>query len=266
MWLYYSLFGSMNLSIIDADSVTYQLAWRYQDVSTTQMKSEVDNWVRNILTQTEATHYLGFVGGVGNFRKEVATTKPYKGQRKEDPEGVRYWKPIIKGHLLDHWGFTQVDGQEADDACSVAHSLYSQEYEVTIAHIDWDLDAIPGKHFNYGKSLYYSLTPFQAQYNFWHQMITGCSGDEVPGLPKGGPVKATKVLLGLEDEEYLKEAVQDAYYDKLGSGQEAGDYYTEQYTLLKLLETEQYGFQCPQPIPIPQVQEPILESIDHLFN
>lgn len=250
-----------NLSVIDADSCSYSLVWKYQDVSTQQMQAHVNQWVESILAATQADYYLGFVGGVGNFRKEVAVTKPYKGQRKEDPESVRYWKPIIKGHLLDHWGFTQVDGQEADDACSVARNKYCGEFEVTIAHCDWDLDQLPGKHFNFQKGEYYTLTPFQASYNFHHQLLTGCSGDEVPGLPKWGPVKATKLLAGSDN---LADCVYGAYL--LHSCE---DYYQEQYTLLKLLEEEKYGFTCPTPLPVPSSPIPQLEQagdISHLFN
>lgn len=249
-----------NLTIIDADSCCYQLVWKWQDTSTPEMQHQVNLWVENILFQTNATHYLGFLGGVGNFRKEVAVSRKYKGTRKEDPESVTYWKPIIKAHLVDRWGFTLVDGQEADDACAVAHSLYSQEYAVTVAHVDWDLDQIPGKHFNYGRGEHYSLTPFQASYNFWHQMGTGCSGDEVPGINKWGPVKMTNLLRDCEEEWQMGNAVLGKYLEI-----HSQDYYTEQYTLLKLLTEETYGFICPQPLPVPTVSEPVLESIDHLF-
>ncbi|MDO7847659.1 hypothetical protein Q5H92_14920 [Hymenobacter sp. M29] len=236
------------------------------------MMNQVSHFVGDILAQTQATHYLGFLGGEGNFRHEVAVSRKYKGNRGPKPESIVLWEEPIKNFLVDHWGFVRCHGIEADDACSIAHGKYSQDYSLTTVGCDHDLQQLSGWHWNYQKGSLTKVTPHQAIYNFYHQLLTGCTGDCVPGCPRVGEVRATALLSDYPKYEdldkyqfYLEDCVKAEYLVRVKEGDWEA-YYEEQHTLLKLLDTEQYGFQCPQPIPVPQAQEPVLESIDHLFN
>ena len=73
----------------------------------------VNSTMTKILSKLAPT-YRGFLSGNGNFREQVATIKPYKGNRdaKHKP---KYYKEI-KQHLIDRWNAEVIDGREADDA------------------------------------------------------------------------------------------------------------------------------------------------------
>jgi len=55
-----------------------------------------------------------------------------------------------------------------------------------------------------------------ADYFFWLQMLTGDTVDNIPGLPRVGPVKANAILNGVTSYEDLKRTVQEAYKSKFG--------------------------------------------------
>jgi hypothetical protein len=66
---------------------------------------------------------------------------------------------------------------------------------------DKDLDMIPGLKYDFVVKEPYSVTEEQAMYNFYHQMLTGDTTDNIPGLPGIGPAKAHKALRGVKSEE-----------------------------------------------------------------
>jgi 5'-3' exonuclease len=49
---------------------------------------------------------------------------------------------------------------------------------------------------------------------FYSQLITGDTVDNIPGLPRGGPRLAFSTLDGLETEEEMFRAVEEAYKKK----------------------------------------------------
>lgn len=255
----------MNLTLIDADSLVWTTGYKYRDNTyPTFAFHSLDSWVHDILEVTQATHYLGFLGGTRCHRYQIATTKPYKGSRPPKPEWFLHWGPILTDHLKEQWGFHIVDGVEADDACGIGLSLFPG---AVVASPDKDLKQLPGTHYNFNTKDHCQVSPEDGARNFWTQMVVGDTSDNISGLPMKGPAYAKKLLGGLTCPLEMERVVSSSYESLLTpKGINWEEYFQEQYQLLRLLETEQYGFQCPQPIPIPQVQEPVLESIDHLFN
>lgn len=159
----------------------------------------------------ECDDYKGFLTGKGNYRNEIATTAPYKGQRVAD-------KPIhfeaLRNHLTTSWGFVVTSGIEADDA--VAIEAYSvPENETIMVHIDKDLNQLRGWHFNYRKREKYHITEFEGLVNFYTQILTGDRIDNIIGIKGIGPVKAAKILKDCKTEIELYLAVQGAYQEDL---------------------------------------------------
>jgi hypothetical protein len=151
--------------------------------------------------------YKGFLTGKGNFRDLIAVTAPYKGQRVSD-------KPVhlqaLRCHLVTSWGFTVVQGIEADDAVGIAAYAVPED-ETIMVHIDKDLNQFRGWHYNYRKKEKYYVTEFEGLHSFYTQILTGDRIDNIIGLKGIGPVKAKRILEECTNENELYQAVLKAY-------------------------------------------------------
>ena len=138
--------------------------------------------------------------GSGNYRDDIAITKPYKGTRTQE-------KPVhhaaIKKHLIEKHGAVVIEGAEADDELSMA-MWRDQENTVGIT-IDKDAKNTPGWLYNPNKDELLNVTTESARKHFWTQVLTGDSVDNIPGCPGIGPAKAAKILDGCTtDESFYK--------------------------------------------------------------
>jgi len=88
---------------------------------------------------------------------------------------------------------------------------------------------IPGMHYNFRDENMYYVDPLLADRNFWKQMLTGDTVDNIPGCPGIGPSKAEKALGTLSPFEMYP--VVRAYY-VLSYGDEADEKLLEQGRLL----------------------------------
>lgn len=157
--------------------------------------------------ELDCEDYKGFLTGKGNFRDSIAVTVPYKGQRVSE-------KPVhlqaLRCHLVTSWGFTVVQGIEADDAVGIAAYAVPED-ETIMVHIDKDLNQFRGWHYNYKKKEKYHVTEFEGLHSFYTQILTGDRIDNIVGLKGIGPVKAKKVLEKCTNESELYQAVLKAY-------------------------------------------------------
>lgn len=141
------------------------------------------------------------------FRKDVAVTKVYKGNRKEEHRPT--YEKEIREHIEKKWDTYVAEGQEADDAIGIAATRYGDD--CIIITIDKDMDTIPGHHYNWVKDEQYYVTEDEANYNLACQMLAGDSTDNIPGLPGIGIGKAAKALHGLTSYEDLMREVAYQY-------------------------------------------------------
>jgi hypothetical protein len=135
-----------------------------------------------------------FLTGKGNFREEVATILPYKGNRVDNTKPIH--TDAIKEYMKHAYDTVVVEGQEADDAMSIAQweALRSGEDDTVICTIDKDLDMVPGMHFNFVTRESYYVDPEVAHVYFWRQMLTGDSTDNIPGIRGIGKKTAEKMI------------------------------------------------------------------------
>lgn len=130
-----------------------------------------------------------YLTGTGNYREAVATLAPYKGNR-DSSHKPRYYKEL-RDYVKSVWKAEVVDGMEADDAVSIEQ--YSNKDKSTVlVSIDKDLLNTPGHHFNPKKDEYSYVTKAEADKNFWIQVATGDTTDNIKGLHKIGPKTALK--------------------------------------------------------------------------
>jgi hypothetical protein len=156
------------------------------------------------------------ITGKGNFRDDVAFTKPYKGNRKK-PKPTHY--DAIRYHMVTTLGATVVDGEEADDY--LGYMQYSRalfgDPDTVIVTIDKDLDMIMGRHYNPVRREEYYVNEEDADRFFLIQLITGDSTDNIPGIPGLGAVGAEKALDGVPNGEavdVIRKLYTKAYGDK----------------------------------------------------
>lgn len=195
-------------ALIDADSIIYIVAWKnreHDDVSI--VLEEVDQFIVDILHQTGARQYAGFLTPKHCFRYDIATYKPYKGNRPDNPEWVKKWKPYIIKHMQDKWGFILCDNMEADDAVAI---LQQSMVNTTICSPDKDLKQVPGNHFDYKTGVKVFVTEAEAMRSFFYQMMVGDSTDNIAGVPKLGP-KGANNLLDSVPSELWKSRVQEEF-------------------------------------------------------
>jgi len=74
----------------------------------------VKNKLKTIQEELNANSYYGYVGGEGNFRKDICTLLPYKGNRKDMV--LPFHLEEAKAYLVQNHNATVVNGSEVDDA------------------------------------------------------------------------------------------------------------------------------------------------------
>lgn len=255
-------------ALIDADVLLYECSAVAEYPKDEPMKSfdfvmEVFNSrVAEILQRTEADSYSLYVTGEGNFRFDVAKTKPYKGNRKQDKP---YHYLNLKTCVLGMPESILVEGMEADDAMSI-----DQTDDTIICTRDKDLRMVEGNHFGWESGLQGQYGPRYIDKHgflelterkqlkgggdmfFYSQMLTGDSVDNIPGLRGCGPAKAYKVLKDCKNEEELFEATQWEYEAQLKDDWQ--EYMLEQGQLLWMIrEVDEEG--NPVHWTIPQFEE-----------
>lgn len=132
-----------------------------------------------------------YLSGPGNYRYNIATIAPYKGDRPPPP--VHY--QVLRNYLSERWGAVVISGMEADDKVSIRiRELTADGEPCCLATIDKDLDQVPGLHYNYQKHAFYVVDEWDAEWTFWKQCLSGDSTDNIPGCYRLGEAKADKIL------------------------------------------------------------------------
>lgn len=213
--------------------------------------------VQGILDEVGATSYQLYLTGDNQFRKQIAKTKPYKGNR--DPNHKPYYYNEIRKYLVDRWGAKVVDYYEADDVVvqeqwghykeigkgysfeplliREGDTLYKDNLKTIICTIDKDLDQCAGWHFNVTKKEKYWVTEEEATRFLYEQILSGDSVDNIPGLPKVGPIKAKKALVRCTTEQQMYQEALAMYNKHYGEGKGL-EMLTETASLVYLVKEE----------------------------
>lgn len=182
----------MKKIIVDGDSIAHLAAWATNKDDKTEQDcyDVIDMVYANIIADMPEGYneIESYVGGEGNFR--FAIYPEYKANRK-DLERPKYLKEAYK-YLVHFWNGTVVNGIEADDMVAIRATELGGD--CVIVGIDKDLRQIAGTHYNWKKREFETITPEQADYNFWMQMLTGDTSDNIKGVKGIGPKKAEKIL------------------------------------------------------------------------
>jgi len=179
-----------NLAIIDADSIMYQIA--FVEPSPAKCKKALDNKLKEIMENVNASNGVVFIKGANNFRYEVDIA--YKGNRKDTIE------PEVKDRIDMLYEYAKdfcvlSDNGEADDLCGITAKKALDEGQLYIvSHIDKDLNAIPGWHHNFRTGEIYFMDDSEAYRFLMTQILTGDATDNIQGLRGVGTKTAEKLI------------------------------------------------------------------------
>lgn len=225
------------LALLDADIIVYRIAFASQEDNEKIAIARAAEFVEDLVMKPWVSDYKGFLTGSNNYRKEIAVTAPYKGNRVQE-RPVHY--QLVRDYLVSAWGCEVIEGQEADDAIGIAAYNYGDDDEAyIIMTIDKDLDMIRGWHYNFTKDIKYFVQEDETIRTFYTQVLTGDRVDNIPGLKGIGPKKAEKILKDCTTEKEMYAAVLEAYDNN-------EEYLTEQAKLLWIRRKENQIWQPPQ--------------------
>ena len=193
------------VALIDADVIVYRVAFASEEEEEDICLARAKDLIFEIVyTELNCDDYKAYITGKGNFREVVATTAPYKGNRKDFQRPKHY--DALRAYL-QRLGAELVEGQEADDAIAIK----AQEGSYWIVSIDKDFDQVPGWHYNFVKKEKYYVTEEEGLRNFYTQILTGDRVDNIIGIKGVGPVKADKILKDCTTEREYYDACVKAY-------------------------------------------------------
>lgn len=186
-------------AIIDADILVYRIGFATD-------KEDQKTAIRTMAIYLEdmimfdlpfCTTWTLHLTGKGNFRDEIAITRPYKGNRKGTNKPTHY--KAIRDYLAWSWDATVWDGMEADDAVAIEATELGEKG--VIVSLDKDLDQVVGHHYNFAKGLHYYIDEETAKFNFYKQFLTGDAVDNIEGVRGIGDKRATALLEGKTETE-----------------------------------------------------------------
>lgn len=167
------------------------------------VRTVVDKALESLhLTEWDVIMHLS---GDNNFRFDIATTRPYKGNREKSKRPTH--EEAIKDYIRSKWLTVTSEGEEADDVMGYTQCALGPLDSVIVTQ-DKDLDMIPGLKYDFVHDEGYSVTEEQAMYNFHIQLLMGDSTDNIPGLQGIGKAKARKALEGVDPAEHMATVMQ----------------------------------------------------------
>jgi len=180
---------NIQTALIDADIMLYRAAWKHEGDDVENAYETIDAMFEHLFYITNASDYLAFLTGKGNFRKEIAVTKEYKGNRKDKiiPEHLN----AIREYLIEKWQCDVVEGLEADDALGICQNEMDN---TVICSIDKDLLQIKGYHYNWNTQESCYVNDYDAWMKLYEQTLAGDSTDNIVGIPRVGVKTAKKIL------------------------------------------------------------------------
>jgi 5'-3' exonuclease len=185
--------------LIDADIVGYRCAasCEKQGVAVEPLEValfRVDDLMGRIIHETAAEHYYPFLTGSNNFRHQYNPT--YKANRK-DMKRPDYLE-ACREHLVVKWNAQVSDGCEADDHLAIEQTKNPDE--TIIATIDKDLLQVPGRHYNFVKQEFRTISPIEGRFNFYWQFIMGDKSDNIMGYDGISRQTVPKKLEGIQQD------------------------------------------------------------------
>ena len=189
----------MTTALVDADIVSYRCSasCQKQDAITEPESvalARVDELMQRIIHETNSEFYYPFLTGSDNFRYKYYPE--YKANRKDSVKPV--YLEACREYLVTQWKAQVSEGCEADDLMAIEQTKNPDE--TIICTIDKDLLQVPGRHYNFVKQEFMTITPKEGLFNFYWQFIMGDRSDNIFGFDGLARTTVPKKLQWLYDE------------------------------------------------------------------
>lgn len=237
------------LALIDGDIIAYLAAGSTQATDIEKVQKLIDDILEDIKYSTGSQGTAIYLTGdpTKGDRVYIASTKPYKGNRKDTPKPK--YLDDARQYLIDSQYCYVTKYGEADDAL-----VEAQDDNTIIVTSDKDLRQAYGWHYDLNTQEEFYVEPYTMGYLhltdkptkklkgtswlwFWAQMLTGDTADNIPGVPKIGAVKAYGLLKDVKTNLEAMDIVLEQY--KEGYPETWHDVFIEQY---KLLAMDRHGY------------------------
>lgn len=225
----------MKIGLVDADGVAYTLATTNEDTdSYEEIRLKLHDIITDICRQIDTPQLILFIRGKDNFRTTLAKIRPYKGNRT--PKPIK-WLNVVYSILENEYKAIRADGAEADDYVASAKKIFQDK--AIICSYDKDFRQIPGTLFDLSKQQLVNITPQEAAYYKYRQILMGDSSDNIQGIPGIGQKKADKILEDCSNEEELLCRTVLTYQTFIGP--KWLDQFTENYKLIHLKDDIEFN-------------------------
>ena len=159
--------------------------------------------------------FIMAVKGPDNYRSFMYPE--YKLNRHADPTKQNGFVPVLRKLAVREGIAIESVGREADDFIRIwAEEARMSEQDYIICSVDKDLRCISGRHWLMHKKELITVSDEDAIRFFYEQLLKGDPTDNIPGVPRIGEVKASKMLADLDTETDFQEAVASAYIQAYG--------------------------------------------------
>lgn len=249
-----NLLEPKKICLIDGDVVCYKIASNkvqseedkeknglQEDRTWGQVRSEVDEYLQNLMVQTNSNQYIIALTLNRCFRYDLYPE--YKANRKDKIKPK--YLDTIKEYLITDYKAVYYDKLEADDILSVCSSTYKDSF---IASNDKDFMQKEGLHFNLNTYKFIEVSKKAALYNLFKQVLVGDSTDNIKGCAGVGEVKTYAAFRkDLEDPSMFPHIALSMYINTYGTDRGIKEFYLN-YRLVKLLDEPEFGFKIPEPV------------------
>ena len=230
--------------LVDADSLIFASCYSndkqgqfYTDIedAINKFDQQFMKIVNDLEEKFEIEKVITFNGSKGNFRKKI--TPVYKANRKKQdlPPLLHDMHEYVKKQYNSVYGY----GIETDDLVSAYWFSLSKDLgreNVMIVSIDKDYRQFPALIYNYhyNHREIVDITPEEAMFNFYSQMIEGDTADNVNYFKGKGKKFAENYLKNCKTKYQYTKKMYELFKDKYKG--KARQKYVECYNLLKLRE------------------------------
>lgn len=198
-----------NIAVIDGDSCIFSIfhpnkvlddkgepikennKFVYKEKTLDEIIFSADNLMNDILTKSNATHYILYIKGHNTIKDRLLVNPKYKQNRETG--SPKFWN-FVKEYLKLNWGAVEVNNMEVDDYVNITRLSLPGAYIVAIDGDLLGLQTFSKNHFNWRKHEWIEVTQEQAEYKFWSDMICGQKGDNLDGLVGKGEKYVEKLF------------------------------------------------------------------------
>lgn len=166
------------------------------------VEKQIDSMILKYQIRLKATATLLVLSGSTNYR--VTRYPDYKANRqgRERP----FYLKKAREYIQSRYETVIADDQEGDDLMGIL-----QTQDSIIVSSDKDMKTIPGWLYNPLQDYLVNISEYDADYNFYLQVLIGDVADGVKGVKGIGPVKANKILKGSENRLDMLNRVMTTY-------------------------------------------------------